>query len=144
MYYLTGEDYATAKANGIPRAIVYNRYYRCNYDLKRALTEPVGAYKRVTPNMKEWEKWKDIAESNGINKHTFYNRLNAKVKKWTPKEAATHPVNLRRNTRIHPKIYSLAEENGINILTLRNRVFNLHWTPYRAATEDIHREGVLV
>lgn len=146
MYYLTEEDYAVAKSNGISRKYAYKRYYEYNYDRERAITEPVGTSKRVTPNMLLWEEWKDVAEANGITKHNFYNRLNTQSKKkWTPEAAATIPIGIRQNTRIHPKIYALAEENGIKRATLQSRVFNLHWNPHRAATEKVDSlEGVLV
>lgn len=142
MYYLTKEDYDVAKANGISNQILYHRYYSYNWDVKRAITEPLGASKRSTPNMVLWEKWKDAAESIGVSKHNFYNRLNStrSKRKWTPEEAATIPLGVRKHTRIHPKIYALAEKNGISITTLRNRVYNPNqkWSPYRAATEPIH------
>ena len=148
MYYLTEEDYARAEANGISREMAYNRYYRCKgYDLERALTEAPGTYKRVTTNMQHWEEWKYIAEKNGIAKTTFYNRLNSKSKKkWTPELAATVPTGAGKNKTIDPKIYTLAEKNGIKKSTLRNRIFNQHWNPVRAATDNgsVLVEGVLV
>jgi hypothetical protein len=144
MYYLTEEDYARAASNGISRAMAYNRYYRCKgYDLERALTEPPGTYKRSTPNMQAWEEWAPIAELNGISRQCFYNRLNARKREWTPEEAARTPIGSTRFTRISPEIYALAEKNGIPIQTLRTRVSNQHWTPYRAATEKVRRKGAV-
>jgi hypothetical protein len=143
---LTEVDYMEAEDNGISRNVLYLRYYNYDYDLERAKTEPVGTYKRITTNMKHWEEWKDVAEKNGIEKQIFYNRLNAKSRKWTPEEAATVTKGARKNITIDPKVYALAEKNGIKKATLRNRVFNLHWNPVRAATEGVKVlvEGVLV
>jgi hypothetical protein len=139
MYYLTKEDYAKAKANGITHEMAYNRYYRLGYDVERAITEEPGSYKRITTNMQLWEDWKEVAENNGISKQNFYNRLNSKSKKkWTAEEAATIPVGVRKNTRISPEIYELARKNGIKKSTLRTRVFNQNWTPYRAATDTVN------
>jgi hypothetical protein len=139
MYYLTDSDYAKAEANGIPKGYAYHRYYTYGWDLERALTEPVGAYKRITLNMELWDQWKETAETSGVTKQLFYNRLNKKTgKKWTPEEAATMPKGLRKYTTISPKIYELAEQNGIKVKTLRSRIFNQHWNPVRAATEPVN------
>jgi hypothetical protein len=141
MYYLTKEDYARAKTNGISHATAYNRYYRLGYDLERALTEEPGSYERITPNMKLWDEWKVIAEKNGISRQVFFNRMNAKnkdgKKTWTAVEAATFPKGRKRGATLTPELYALAEENGIPKMTLRNRLFNQHWKPYRAATEEV-------
>lgn len=144
MYYLTGADYKVAEANGIPRDDAYNRYYRCGWDKERALTEPVGTYVRVTPNMKAWEEWKEVAKKNKITKEMFFNRLNRK-KKMTPEDAATRPKGYRVGGTISPEIYALAEKNGIPKTTLRNRIFRQKWRHYRAATEPVNnKSGVLV
>jgi lambda repressor-like predicted transcriptional regulator len=143
VYYLTKEDYATAKANGISHGMLYNRYYRLDYDLDRAVTEPPGSYKRITPNMKEWERWKHVAETNGITRQMFFNRLNSTtMKDWTPEEAATVPKGQKRGTTLTPELYALAEKNGISKVTLRNRIFGQHWRPYRAATEPVDKNRI--
>lgn len=142
MYYLTEEDYAIAKSNGISRNLAYYRYYVLKQDLERVLTEAIGESRRRTPNAILWEEWKHVAEENGVTKVNFFNRLNAKRRvKWTPEEAASTPVTdkrFRRKAKITPAHYELAEKNGIAKSTLQNRVYNLHWNPYRAATEEVN------
>lgn len=88
MEYLTDEDFEIAKNNGISRKRASQRFYQSFWDRERAITEPVGENHRKKGRGRKYGKWTSVAESNGIEKTTFYDRLK---RGWSYKMAATKP-----------------------------------------------------
>lgn len=82
------EHFETAKANGIPRKNVFQRYWELGWEIERATTEPIRTWK----NIGEWKEWKDVAAKNGVTNPLFSYRIS---KGMTPEEAATSPVKKR-------------------------------------------------
>lgn len=129
MYYLTEEDFLRAEANGIERRYAYNRYYHQHWDIERALTQPVIK----KPKNTEIAKWRKVAESNGIVRGTFYERVRRGM---SYEEAATKPVmpleerlKLAREKSpnnkkrvITPEQLAIAKQNGICYETAKARV----------------------
>lgn len=95
MEEISKEQFETAKANGIPRKNVFQRYWDLGWEIERAITEPI----RVGKNTDVWLQWKDIAIKNGVTNPTFNYRLKTGM---SPERAATFPVNKRNvvETRI--------------------------------------------
>ena len=81
-YYITDEEYAIAKKNGISKHTLNYRIRQMGWDKEKALTKPPRKY---TDRAKQIE----IAKSNGISKTTFYDRL---ADGWKVEDAYTVPV----------------------------------------------------
>lgn len=133
MDYLTDEDFALAEANGIRKALAYDRFYRLGWAKKRATTE--------TPKRRIWPDYKEEAEANGVTRHMFFKRIGDGIE---PEEAIAmgyigHGSNRgqhkKRLGRMHVEI---AEANGIPEGTARNRVNLYGWDIERAITEPVH------
>lgn len=137
MNYLTDEQVATAKANGVSYKNLYNRFYVMGWDAERAITEPVG---------KEfvWTKHKEKCQKNGINSNTFYSRI---YNGMTPEEAANTPLitpDKRRKVtkrKFTDEIIKKAAENGVGYATLVTRVTSHHWSIEKAINTPVQRGG---
>lgn len=69
---LTENDYRIADENGIERLLAYRRVNECGWSVERAITEDVNDKHRPTG---AWERWKQIAEKNGVSHQLFRTRL---------------------------------------------------------------------
>lgn len=106
MEYLTEEDFAVAKANGVPYGVAYNRYYSLGWSVKRATTEPVE-------DKHGWSKWRKKALKNGVNYATYRHRVKVGC---THKEAATirrGELDSKRKHRFTKQELVEANERGI-------------------------------
>ncbi|WP_142950774.1 nucleoside permease [Bacillus toyonensis] len=126
--WLTNEERAIAKENGINYQTLYRRVYELGWDIDKAITALPGTvyhgYER------KYEKWVKKAQKNGINSRTFYSRVT--ILGWECEEAATKPTK-----EMHPdKKYwvEIAKQNGINYQTFMSRVNVRGWELERAAT----------
>jgi hypothetical protein len=89
MKFLSEEHIATAKANGINYKNLFNRVYELDWEIDRAITEPVKKHSGL------WQEYKEIAKSHGISGTLFH----ARVKRGLdPKEAATLPLMSRTDS----------------------------------------------
>lgn len=117
MDYLTPEDYAIAKENGISKRNLDQRFYMYGWSKERAITKkPVrkGGRAKFPPEIKK------LAMKNDINDDTFYYRIKAG---YTPEEAATIPVGMGQRYRKHPRKWiDLAEKNEIPYDVFNERV----------------------
>ncbi|MFD6509353.1 hypothetical protein [Bacillus sp. NPDC060175] len=68
--WLTDEEYARAKANGISRQLLYNRVFVLGWDIEIAMTATPGSVRHKLVD-KVHEKWLRIAVENGIKKIHF-------------------------------------------------------------------------
>lgn len=132
-WYVTPEEYAIAAANGISGKNVDNRIRKEGWRKQRAITEPLRPKK--TPLEL---KYAAMAEANGINRKTFYQRLRTG---WDMHKAATNPAGRQnsldafRARRKYPKeLLELAEANGITYSTFISRIHQYKWSIQEAAT----------
>ncbi|MED3026189.1 MULTISPECIES: hypothetical protein [Bacillus cereus group] len=86
------EHYKTANSNGISKKRLQQRVYRYDWDIERAMTQPIGT-KKMDFDRKHGE-WMHIAEQNGISRYTFYSRLKGG---WSYELAATKPPGKQGN-----------------------------------------------
>lgn len=89
---ITPEQYAQAEANGITRIQLWRRIYNYQWDMERAMSEPIseiGKHERKS----KYGEYAKIAEENGIPFKTFWARLNGL--KWSPEKASTKPLQRR-------------------------------------------------
>ena len=88
--YISSVDYAQAKANGINKETLRSRIWNYRWDKEKAKTEPVKE--------KDYSnsKWIKLAVKNGVNRNTFYSRLNLG---WSAEKAATTPTGHRGRPR---------------------------------------------
>jgi hypothetical protein len=133
MEYLTPEDIAIAKSNGISYERVNKRFYQSGWTKERSITEVVK--KKVLV----WEKYKDISL---VAQGTFYDRIK---KGMTPEQAAlTPPVpnggRLFRSVKVTAEMIEIAAKNGIGKNTLIRRVRYYKWDAERAVSEPIHTQ----
>lgn len=135
-YYITPEEYDTARSNGISKRVVNYRIRRSGWNKERAITEQIRRQNNHGDLV-------NIACDNGINKNTFYKRISLG---WIPYEAATIPVKSKgdiinamvKNRRKYPReILELAESNGISYGTFTCRVNKLKWDLVKAAITPI-------
>lgn len=133
MRYITPDDYARAKANGLSRFLVQDRVYSYGWDVEKAVTTP----KKISKNHGEWT---NKALENGISRTTFYKRVS---QGWSYEDAVSKPLVSPKESqlrsadvqRTYPKAYGLiADAHGINRQTFRNRL-KLGWPLITAATE---------
>lgn len=135
--YLTPEDFATAKANGISYNNAYHRYYVYGWDKQKAITVPVKKRKEGL-----WPKYKELAEQHGIKWYTFYDRI--RDLGMTPEEAATTPmpprtIYRRPNAKVNGEVIAIAAKNGISERTLKQRVYFYKWEVERAMTTPVDK-----
>lgn len=150
--WLTEEDYEIAKANGISKNNLRQRYYDYGWDKERARTE------KVKPRVgKLWLQYKDICAQNNVDASLFGTRVLQHG--WTPERAANTPRMTReeRTKILHSarrrkwderksEHLRLAEENGISYNVWYRRTKFLGWDPEKAATIPVKhrtREGVI-
>lgn len=107
--YLTDEDYAIAKSNGVSTQLAYARFYVSDWSAERAITEPPGKYH--SGNYKELLKQ---AHENGvmITLGGLYQRI---YKGMSEHEAITKPLMQK------DKYIAQAESNGISHQTYYSR-----------------------
>jgi hypothetical protein len=128
---ISPEQYKIAKANGIDRNTLHTRVYVNDWELGRAITQPV---KRQQDLWKQWGPVSKVAYS------TFYMRMK---KGMTPEEAATLPPGKPKKPpgRITPEDIKRAEANGICKATLHSRVFIYNWPIEKAITRPLKPNG---
>ena len=85
-FYITDEEYEIAEKNGIIKDTLNYRIRKMGWDKERALNTPTRKY---TKRGKQIE----IAESNGIGRTTFYDRL---ADGWKVEDAYTVPIMNRQ------------------------------------------------
>lgn len=102
--YITPEDYAAAKRNGIDKARIEYRVRIAGWSVKRAVRTPLRTYNRHG-------NWLNVARKNGIIDKTFHARLRYG---WTCEEAATTPVLQRSEASIRKNM------GGENANDIRN------------------------
>ena len=100
---------------------------------ERAMTEPLRKQRDLI-------KWVRMAEQNGINHKTFYNRLN---RGWSIEKAIATPaitngesINmLHESNRKYPKeIIETAKQNGVGYRTFIRRI-RIGWTMKQASRD---------
>lgn len=137
-YYITDEHLGIAKKNGIKEATVWSRVRLYGWSIQRAITEVPK--KRKTTG---WNKWKQVALSNGICYETFVTRVHRGM---TAEESATtspldetESLNRARKTNIKfpDEYYERAKKNGISRENLYQRVTKCGWSLEDACTIPI-------
>lgn len=127
MEYLTKQDYETAQKNGISRKNAYNRFYNLGWSREKTITHSI-----IKKNL--WEQWKDKAVVKNI---TFYHRVQSG---WDYEKAATTPLLSQAERYKHSPVkiseeqLKIADLNGINRYTVRQRVYNYKWPVEKAIT----------
>lgn len=91
---ITKEQYKIAKSNGIGYHTVRTRVFKCDWSIEDAITKKVlnkeeQVKKMNKANRKYSKEILDTADKNGINRFTFYSRVN---KGWDIELAATTPT----------------------------------------------------
>lgn len=143
IYKLTKEDYEEALKNGISKHRLYQRYYIENWELDRAKKTPVKNIKKYGDFKKNlaivFPNWEQLIQ---VSFETF----RARVKRGMPVyEALTRSTDYnihnnykKRESKITKEHIKKAEENGIKLATLKNRVYVLKWSLEKATTEPIN------
>lgn len=131
--YLTQEDFAKAKENGISYENAYARFYNYGWNVEDSITKPL--YK---PNL--WNQYKELANKHGIKRATFYTRV---YNGSTPEEAATVARMPHRGykeaIKITSEIIQQAAANGITKNTLCARVYQHKWSVEKAMTTPVDK-----
>lgn len=86
--FITDEQYEIAARNGISRNNVYQRVHNYDYDVERAITEP------LRKPSERWMRWKHIAMAHGVSNEAFNSRIRQGL---TEEDAATKPINMIRS-----------------------------------------------
>lgn len=128
--YVTPEEYAAAAARGLTKRSLESRL-RAGWNKADALTRPIRPQADRT-------YWREIAEANGIDRATFYRRINRSG--WSEERAATEPVqdplaallecNQRKRT-ISDEELAQAAANGLTRAAVHQRI-RLGWTKEEA------------
>ncbi|PER25403.1 hypothetical protein [Bacillus cereus] len=93
--WLTDEERARAKANGIgTRTLYYRLYISDKWGLEEALNAPPGTVRHNYEGKNH--KWLKLARANGISSSTFHDRLR---RKWGHYKAATKPARKKKVSR---------------------------------------------
>lgn len=127
MEYLTDEDYAIALKNGIPRKIASWRFNNCGWSLERAITQPYHPWDKSLKR-----QYMDQCKKHGVPYRTFCDRIK---RGNTPDQALK-----KKKPRLSKKDLQIAEKNGINAYTAKNRVYIYQWSVERAITEPVKRK----
>ena len=85
-FYITDEEYEIAERNGIIKDTLNYRIRIMGWDKEKALNTPTRKYTKRSKQI-------EIAESNGIGRTTFYDRL---ADGWKVEDAYTIPVMSRK------------------------------------------------
>lgn len=138
-WYITPQEYETAKQNGISRKLVDERVRNLGWDKEKAISVQPKKLKRFNKEMVK------LAEMNGISYDTF--RFRVRYYGWDEYRAATEPKwdkdkfrdNLRKvRKRKYPKeLLELAEKNGIYKDLFYSRVNKLKMSPEDSATTPV-------
>lgn len=83
-HYITPEDYETAERNGVTAELAEARAWERGWDIDKAVMTPKKVQGRLEGT---WEKWKETATENGVNRIMFTNRVRSLG--WSEEEAAT-------------------------------------------------------
>jgi len=108
--YLTPEDYAIAKSNGISRKLAHERFYYSDWAAERAITETPGQYHSG--------KYKELlkqAHANGVM--ITLGGLYQRIYKGMPEQEAVTKTLVRKS-----KYIEIAESNGISRQAYYSRV----------------------
>lgn len=81
------------------------------------------------------DKWRKIAEENGINSINYNNRINKLG--WTAEKAALTPL---KSKKLNKELVAIAKENGISYGVYRDRVNKLGWTENKAAITPLKQK----
>ncbi|HDR8156764.1 TPA: hypothetical protein QC057_005927 [Bacillus cereus] len=84
----TWEDYEIAKRNGISKNNVDDRVNSLDWDIKRAITQPLGKLDKY---------YVELAKKNGIAYHTYLKRLSLG---WSEIKAVTKPPRKYKKKQI--------------------------------------------
>lgn len=121
---ISSEQYQIAESNGIGRKTLHTRVYLNDWDMERAITQPVIKHEGI------WNQWEPVSK---VSKTAFYTRIHRGM---TPEEAALTPMTTKKNTgRIKEEHYKRAEANGIAKGTVHSRVYIYNWDVERAVTQ---------
>ena len=129
MGYISPEHYKIAESNGIGRKTLYTRVHLYDWDVERAITQPV----RKGPSV--WEAWKDVSK---VNRAAFYVRVSRGM---THEEAALTPPGRKNKGKLTKADYERAAANGIAKGTLEGRVYVFKWDVERAVTQPPKNNG---
>jgi len=132
-FYLTQEDYAKAKANGISYENAYARFYNYGWSKEDTIHKPLHK-----PNL--WNQYKDLANKNGVKQGTFYDRM---YKGMSPEEAATLSKRPHRGytkpAKITLEVVQQAAANGVTKNTLCVRVYQYKWSVEKAMNTPVDK-----
>ena len=126
---ISSEQYQIAESNGIGRKTLHTRVYSNDWEIERAITQPV----RKEPSI--WHEWKDVAK---VNRAAFYVRISRGM---TPEEAALTPPGRRNKGKLTKADYERAAANGIAKGTLEGRVYVFKWDVERGVTQPPKNNG---
>jgi hypothetical protein len=87
--WLTKEERETAKRNGISRLTLYRRVYELDWEIERAITDPVKKGAII-------DGYREQCEENGISPALFINRVRGGMSK---EKASTKPPEVREQNR---------------------------------------------
>lgn len=124
------EQYAIAASNGIGKKTLHTRVYLNDWDMERAITQPVIKHDGV------WNQWEPVSK---VSKTAFYTRIHRGM---TPEEAALTPMTTKKDKgRIKEEHLKIAAENGISKGTLHSRVYIYNWPLEKAITTPPKANG---
>lgn len=141
--YITDEDYMLAKAYGIPKKTVYERFYIHGWDKERALTEKVRQRLDVKGMLeRDYPNYQELIEESGLSYQLVYARIRRgmgfyealKSKKLTYSESEQKK---KKKGRITEEQYAIALKNGICKATVKGRVYGYGWSVEEAITRPI-------
>ncbi len=132
-FYITPEDYATARENGISEESVYQRVYKQDWDIDRAVTEPINTQYHKTGI---WDEWRDKAV---VGYKTFQSRMHLG---WSAEKAALTPRTSqaernRARSSFTEEQLAIAESNGISRGVLSQRFHSYKWPMEKAITTPV-------
>ncbi|MEK4713444.1 hypothetical protein [Sporosarcina sp. FSL K6-5500] len=122
--YITPKDYETAEANGISKRAVYQRVATYQWDIDRAVTQPL---RNISSFGLAWVKWEETATKNGIARNRFYHRI--KIDGWSEEKAATQKAKTGRWTEQQLEVM---EVNNLTPNTVNMRITKMGWTEEKA------------
>lgn len=148
--FISWEQRQKAEINGIDYMNLFNRVYTLGWDVEKAITTPIR--RRPTRGEQYGQETLDNLKKYNIKYNTFISRIRHG---WDIKEACTTPPlsGIQRGKRMTEKFekkgykgglkkehFEIAKKNGIEKLTVYNRVSNLRWDIERAITEPLNLE----
>lgn len=127
--WLSREDYAIAKSNGISTQTAYSRFNFYGYTREDAITEPV---QKADYSWRDYEK---IAKKHGVSRYMFSKAVKQGM---SYEDAATGKLKKQKGARariLSDKEFKIATKNGISRKLANYRIQKLHWDRKRAITE---------